>query len=93
MFTFHPRHDIMTGSIVTSNIHWLSTTTTIILLLYLIFIIIIIIIITRPKPAYGRQGLAGFWGQDKDEVSAFLVFLTSHIALQRSARIKPTWDH
>ena len=41
---------------------------------------IIIIIITRPKPAYGRQGLAGSWGQDTDEVSTFLVFLTSHFA-------------
>ena len=38
---------------------------------------IIIIIITRPKPAYGRQGLAGLWGQDTDEVSTFLVFLTN----------------
>ena len=42
--------------------------------------IITIIIITRPKPAYGRQGLAGPWGQDTDEVSTFLVFLTSHFA-------------
>ena len=42
--------------------------------------IIIIIIITRPKPAYCRQGLAGSWGQDRDEVSTFLVFLTSHFA-------------
>ena len=40
----------------------------------------IIIINTRPKPAYGRQGLAGSWGQDTDEVSIFLVFLTSHFA-------------
>ena len=40
----------------------------------------ITIIITRPKPAYGRQGLAGSWGQDTDEVSTFLVFLTSHFA-------------
>ena len=40
----------------------------------------IIIINTRPKPAYGRQGLAGSWGQDTDEVSTFLVFLTSHFA-------------
>ena len=40
----------------------------------------IIIIITRPKPAYGRQGLAGLWGQNTDEVSTFLVFLTSHFA-------------
>ena len=29
---------------------------------------------TRPKPAYGRQGLAGSWGKDTDEVSTFLVF-------------------
>ena len=29
-----------------------------------VHIIIITIIITRPKPAYGRQGLAGSWGQD-----------------------------
>ena len=43
-------------------------------------IIIVIIIITRPKPAYGRPGLAGLWGQDTDEVSTFLVFLTSHFA-------------
>ena len=40
----------------------------------------IIIIITRPKPAYGRQGLAGSWGQDTDKVSTFWVFLTSHFA-------------
>ena len=39
-----------------------------------------ILIITRPKPAYGRQGLAGSWGQDTNEVSTFLVFLTSHFA-------------
>ena len=32
---------------------------------------IIIIILTRPKPAFGRQGLAGSWGQDTDEVSTF----------------------
>ena len=42
--------------------------------------IIITIIITRPKPAYGRQGLAGLWGRDTDEMSTFLVFLTSHFA-------------
>ena len=35
---------------------------------------------TRPKLAYGRQGLAGSWGQDTDEMSTFLVFLTSHFA-------------
>ena len=41
----------------------------------------IIIMITRPKPAYGQQGLAGSWGQDTDGVSTFLVFLTSHFPL------------
>ena len=61
----------------------------IILLLLLLLIIIIIIIITRPKPAYGRQGLAGSWGQDTDKVSNFWVFLTSHFA---QLGIKPTWD-
>ena len=40
----------------------------------------IIIIITRPKPAYGRHGLAGSWGQDTDKVSNFWVFLTAHFA-------------
>ena len=55
-----------------------------------IYFIIIIIIITGPKPAYGRQGLAGSWGQDTDKVSNFWVFLTSHFA---QLGIKPTWDH
>ena len=43
-------------------------------------VIAFIIISTRPKPAYGRKGLAGSWGQNTDEVSTFLVFLTSHFA-------------
>ena len=51
-----------------------------IVIILVAIITIIIIIITRPKPAYGRQGLAGSWGQDTDEVSTFLVFLTSHFA-------------
>ena len=34
-------------------------------------IALIIIIITRPKPAYGRQGLAGSWGQDTDQAGTF----------------------
>ena len=56
----------------------------------IIIIIIIIIIITRPKLAYGQQGLAGSWGQDTDKVSNFWVFLTSLFA---QLGIKPTWDH
>ena len=43
-------------------------------------IITIIIIITRPKAAYGRQGLAGSWGQDIGEVRTFFVFIVSHFA-------------
>ena len=46
-----------------------------IMIIMIMIFIIIIIIITRPKPAYG---LAGSWGQNTDEVSTFLVFLTSH---------------
>ena len=49
------------------------------IIIYLV-IVGLIIIITRPKPAYGRQGLAGSWGQDTDKVRTFLVFLTSHFA-------------
>ena len=36
-----------------------------------IILIILIIIITRPKPAYGRQGLAGSWGQDTNQARIF----------------------
>ena len=43
-------------------------------------IIIIIIIITRPKPPFGRQGLAGSWGKDKVRRVNFGVFSTSHFA-------------
>ena len=34
-------------------------------------LLILIIIITRPKPAYGRQGLAGLWGQDTGQAGTF----------------------
>ena len=54
---------------------------------------ILIIIITRTKPAYGRQGLAGSWGQDTNEVSTFLVFLTSHFAHAALSLDYITWDH
>ena len=51
------------------------------IILIITFIIVnLIIITTRPKPASGRQGLVGSWGQDTNEVSTFLVFLTSHFA-------------
>ena len=51
----------------------------IVIIIIITIIVIIIIIITRPKPAYGRQGLAGSWGQDTDELRTFLVFLTARI--------------
>ena len=38
---------------------------------FVVMNISIIIILTRPKPAYGRQGLAGFWGQDTDQAGSF----------------------
>ena len=60
-----------------------------IITIIIITVIIIAIIITRPKPAYGRQGLAGSWGQDTDKVSNFWVFLTAHFA---QLGIEPTWD-
>ena len=50
------------------------------IIIVILVIIVIIIIITRPKPAYGQQGLAGWWGQDRDEVRTFLVFLMTHFA-------------
>jgi hypothetical protein len=50
-----------------------------------------IIMFTRPKPAYGRQGLAGSWGQDTDEVSTFLVFSLQACGAQ--LQNNPTWDH
>ena len=31
--------------------------------------------VTRPKPAYSRQGLAGSWGQDTDQGGTFLGIL------------------
>ena len=54
----------------------------------------IFIIITRPKPAYGRQGLAGLWGQDTDEVNTFWGILNVSLrACGAQLGIKPTWDH
>ena len=38
-----------------------------IVLFILVFLVIIVMIVTRPKPAYGRQGLAGSWGQVTDD--------------------------
>ena len=53
-----------------------------------------IIIITRPKPAYGRQGLAGSWGQDTDKVSTFWgVLNVSLCACSAQLGFKPTWNH
>ena len=57
-------------------------------------IIIIIIIITRPKPAYGRQGLAGSLGQDTNQAGMFWGVL--NVSLRASGaqlRYKLTWNH
>ena len=51
---------------------------------------IINIIITRPKPAYGQQGLAGSWGQDTDQAGTFWGVL--NVSLRAQLRFKPTWN-
>ena len=48
-------------------------------------ITIINIITTRPKPAYGRHGLAGSWGQDTDQVSSFWDVLNVSLHAQLSS--------
>ena len=45
--------------------------TIIIVIVCMIIFIVLIIMVTRPKPAYGRQGLAGSWGQDTDQAGTF----------------------
>ena len=56
--------------------------------------IILLLIITRPKPAYSRQGLAGSWGQDIDEVSTFWGVLNVSLRVcSAQLGLKPTWDH
>ena len=40
-------------------------------LIITIIITIIIIINNRPKPDYGRQGLAGSWGEETDQAGTF----------------------
>ena len=39
-----------------------------VIVIVIIIISMIVIMITRPKPAYSRQGLAGLWGQNTDQV-------------------------
>ena len=74
--------DLNEGHLISAQGKSLIVVSLMIMIMSMLIIIIdiIIIIITRPKPAYGRQGRAGSWGQDTDEVSTFLVFLTSHFA-------------
>ena len=47
-------------------------------------LIIIIIIITRPKPAYGWQGLAGLWGQNTDQAGTFWDALNVSLCASRA---------
>ena len=57
-------------------------------------ILIIIIIVTRPKPAYGRQGLAGSLGQDTDQGCTFWGVLNVSLrAYDAQLGFKPTWNH
>ena len=73
------------------------TITTIIMTNFVIIIsitIIVTIIITRPKPAYGRQGLAGWWGHDTYQAGTFWGVLNISLrACGAQLGFKPTWDH
>ena len=52
------------------------------------------ITITRPKPAYGQQGLAGSWGQDTDQASTFCGVLNVSLRIcNAQLGFKPTWNH
>ena len=74
--------------------HRSSLSTWIFMVIMAIIISMIIIIFTRPKPAYGRQGLAGSWGQDIDEVSTFWGVLNVSLrGCGAQLGFKPTWDH
>ena len=60
----------------------------------IIVVVVIVIIITRPKPAYGRQGLAGSWGQDTNQARIFWGIL--NVSLRASGaqlRYKLSWNH
>ena len=60
------------SSIITIIIVIITTTIIIVITIIIIIIVIIItIIITRPKPAYSWQGLAGSWGQDTNQARIF----------------------
>ena len=65
--------DLVRDALLLSVVHL-----AIIIIVVSITLAIIIIIFTRPKPAYGRQGLAGSWGQDTDEVSTMETTLKNH---------------
>ena len=49
-------------------------------IIVIVLTITITIIVTRPKPPYGRQGLAGLWGKDTVRRVNCGVFSTSHFA-------------
>ena len=57
-------------------------------------LVLVIIIITRPKPSYGRQGLAASWGQNTDQVGTLSGVL--NVSLRASGAqlgYEPTWNH
>ena len=69
-------------------------TTTSIIMINIVIITVITIIITMPKPAYGRQGLAGSWGQDTDQAGTFWGVLNVSLrACSAQLGFKPTWNH
>ena len=66
-----------------------------IVIMIIVFVLVgnVNIIVTRPKPAYGRQGLVGLLGQDTDQAGTFWdVLNVSLCASGAQLGFKPTWN-
>ena len=60
----HHGHDVLL-------LHLVIIVMFIVRFVFIVMFMFTIIIITRPKLTYGRQGLAGLWGQDTDQAGTF----------------------
>ena len=95
-----PHLSLFSASVIVASVWMVSLEvitiiiTTIIITITTIIVIINTIIITRPKLAYGRQGLVGLLGQDTDQSGTFWGVLS--VSLRASGAqlgYKPTWNH
>ena len=66
-----------------------NNTITVTIVFIIIVIVVVVIIITRPKPPYGRQGLAVSWGKDTVRSVRYIIRCSQRLIsrLRRSARI------